>query len=173
MAARVTALLDELEEKLRIIYPTIAFGLGQKDLARQDSGPPRIVWVPTVTRHLPAEKRNTNPRQLLTRAATVVAHCWAYDLSSPSDPKRHFDACEDLVANLLVTLHKSTWGSIEMGGEEWLQPEQVSHGHAALVTFSVKSPVEAMTYQTVQLTKLEPNTVGSVAGDTNVDWSEP
>lgn len=173
MAARITALLEELEDALRLIYPAITFGLGQKDLSRNDLAPPRVVWVPTVARHLPAEKRVTNPRSLLTRSPTIVAHCWAFDASQQASPKKHFDACEDLVSNLLVRLHDSSWGSIEMGGEEWLQPDDISYGHAALVTFSVKSPVNATVYQTVQLTKLEPNIVGSVAGDTNVDWSEP
>jgi hypothetical protein len=172
MAARVTALLSELETALKVIYPTIGFGLGQKALAHQDTAPPRIVWIPTVAKHSAPEKNKTNPRRLITRAPTIVAHCWAFD-PAQSDPKKHYDACEDLVSNLLVALHKSTWGSIEMGGEEWLQPDEISHGHAALVTFSVRSPVEDKTYQTVQLTQLQPNIVGSVAGDSNVDWSEP
>ncbi len=172
MAARVTALLAELETKLKLIYPTIAFGLGQKDLAHQDSAPPRIVWIPTTAKHTAPEKRQTNPRELLTRVPTIVAHCWAFDANN-ADPKKHFDACEDLVSNLLVSLHKSGWGSIEMGGEEWIQPDEVSFGHACLVTFSVKTPVQAKTYLTVQPTNLQPNTVGSVAGDSNVDWDEP
>jgi hypothetical protein len=170
--ARITALLSELESILTLVYPTISFGLGEKDLARQDLAPPRIVWVPTSAKHAAPEKQKTNPRRLLTRTPTIVAHCWAID-GVAQTPQAHYDACEDLVHNLLVALHKSVHGSIEMGGEEWLQPTQIDLGHVALVTFIPRVPVVDQTYLTVQLKNLQPDIVGSAAGDGNIDWSEP
>lgn len=169
----VSTLLAELETKLKELYPSIRFGLGEKDLARQDLAPPRIIWIPTTAKHTSAEKQKTNPRRLLTRAPSIVAHCWAADTSQDATPMTHYDACEALVHNLIVALHKSAWGSIEMGGEEWGQSDHANHGHVALVTFIPKVPVVEQAYVTVQATQLQPQTVGSVAGDSNVDWGEP
>jgi hypothetical protein len=169
--AVVSALLAELQTALRGIYPTIAFGLGEKDLARQDSAPPRIVWIPTTVTHAGASKQQTNPKSLITRKPSIVAHCWAHD-PNDHDPLAQYDACEALVHNLLVQLHKSAHGSLAIDGEDWMTATHVDLGYAALVTFTPQVPVQARTYETVQLSKLEPNIVGSVAGDSNVDWSE-
>ena len=170
--AQITELLTELEAGLRATYPTISFGLGEKDLDRQDMAPPRIVWIPTMAKHTAAEKQKTNPRRLLTRAPSIVAHCWAVDTVTQT-PKAHVDACEALVHNLIVQLHKSVHGSIEMGGEEWGQPKHTDLGHYALVTFTPRVPVVDQEYTTVQATQLQPDITGSLAGDQNVDWSEP
>jgi hypothetical protein len=169
--ANVSALLAELEAVMREVYPTITFGLGEKDLARNDSGPPRVVWIPTQVTHGPPRKEKSTERRILTRDVTVVAHCWAADTTSPS-PLTHYDACEKLVQDLLVKLHKSAWGSIRMGGEEWAQSSHADQGHAALLTFVASVPVEARTYQTVQITALQPDIAGSIAGDSQVDWAE-
>lgn len=169
MTAPISVFLAELEDRLREVYSSIAFDYGQRGLARLDSAPPRIVWIPTAVAHAAPEKRRTNPRELLTRRRTVVAHCWAYDDTDPTG----LAETERLVANVIVAIHRSTWGSVEMLGEEWIQPDEVSLGHAALVSFAVKAPVQARPYTTVQLTKLQPDITGSVMGDTNIDWSEP
>jgi hypothetical protein len=173
--ARVTALLAELEDALRKIYPKITFGLGSRDLDRQDLAPPRVIWVPTTVRHGAPEskgfekKDRSQPRRLLTRAPSIVAHCWA----AADTPTESYDACEDLVHNLLVAIYRSSWGSVEMGGEEWLQPTHTDHGHVALVTFVPSVPVEAKTYQTVQPNKLELDATGAQQGDGVVEAGEP
>lgn len=175
--AGITDLLTELETALTSIYQgqgqKIGFGLGAKDVDRQDLGPPRIVWVPTTTKHSPATKESRNPRSVLTRELSIIAHCWAVDASSNRTPKSNFEACEALVQNLIVQLQKSTWGSLEMNGEEWVAPHHGDHGHAALVTFIVRSPVLKKTYQTVQLVDVVAETTDVAAGDSNVDWGEP
>jgi len=172
--ANVTALLLELEERLRGIYPTIAFGFGEKDISRNDLAPPRIVWVPTTGLHSAAEKQSKNPRSVLTRNPAVVAHCWAVDdAGTGANPFAHYDACEALVHDLIVSIYRSAWGSIAFDGEEWLQPDQVDYGHVALVKFSPKVPVLEKTYRKVQVTKLEAEARNVVPGDNNIDWSEP
>jgi hypothetical protein len=169
----ISTLLTELEAALRAIYPTIAFGLGEKDLSRQDLAPPRIVWIPTTVKHGPAEKQRTNPRRLLTREVSIVAHCWAVDTSSAPTPLLHYDACEAVVHNLLGAIHKAGWGTgIRLGGEEWMQSQHIDLGHAALVTFMPEVPVLAQVYATAQPTGLQPDAVGAVPGDQKIDWGE-
>lgn len=171
------ALLLEIENGLRQTYEAqgrkISFGLGAKHLDNQELAPPRIVWIPTTTKHSAASKERTNPKAILTREVSIVAHCWAVDASANRTPESNFDACEVLVKNLLVQLHKSAWGSIEMSGEEWVAPHHGDHGHAVLVTFVAKSPVQRTTYQTVQLVDVVAETANVAAGDSNVDWGEP
>jgi hypothetical protein len=170
----VSTLLAELETLLRATYPTITFGLGEKDLNRQDLPPPRVIWIPTTAKHATAEKQKTNPRRLMTREVTVVAHCWAADTANAPTPLTHMDRCEALVHTLLTALHKAGWGTgIRLGGEDWLQSLHVDFGHAAVVTFMPQVPVFGTTYATVQPTQLQPETSGSTQGDKQVDWNEP
>lgn len=171
--SNLSELIAELEGKLRTLYPTIGFGLGEKDLSRNDLGMPRIVWIPSGAKHEPPSKHATNPRRLLTRAVSVVAHCWAVDPSDNATPWSHLDVCEALVHNLIVSLHETQWGSIEFGGEVWGQPDQIDFGHAALVTFIPKIPVAKQAYRTVQAKELAPEVRDVAPGDTFIDWSEP
>lgn len=171
---QLSALLDELEARLVAIYGDgkIAFGLGKKELESNASAPPRITWVPLSAKHGAAVKTKANPRSLLTREITIVAHCWAVD-HADSSPKKQLDACESLVNNLCVVLHKAAWGSVVMGGEEWLQSDNADLGHVAYVTFTIQQPVADRVYQTVQPTILQPEVSGVAPGDNDVAWGEP
>jgi hypothetical protein len=162
MAGKITDLVAELQTALAALHAGVVFGFGAKDLDVHAS-PPRIVWVPTSVQHQAPEKRTTNPVAILTRRVQMVAHVWGAD----------YDDTEAMVHNLLVRLRATAWGSIEMLGEEWIQPDNIDHGHAALVTFALSLPVHKRTYQTVQATTLEPNTTGATAADGTVEWDEP
>lgn len=168
MPARLSALIAELESGLKALpaYAApnipITFGLGAKEV-RTNGGPPRIIWVPTSAAHSAPGKDKANPRRCFTREVGVVAHCWGESL----------DATEQLVHDLIYRLHKSAWGSIQLGGEEWPDDAHVELGLVALVRFVAHVPVETKTYQTVVLTTVQKDTTGSTPGDGNIDWGEP
>jgi hypothetical protein len=167
----LSALLEELESRLVTIYPTISFGTGARDLAHQRALP-SVVWVPTTAKH-DAPRKSTNPKNLRTRIRTIVAHCWAVADGDDPDGRKSLDACDELVSNLIVALHKVAWGSVRTVGEDWIQPDEISHGHACLVTFEIETPVQDRPYVKAKIATIQADTVGSVAGDTNVDWGEP
>lgn len=171
----ISALLTQLEVALRSTYPKITFGLGEKDLDRQDLAPPRVVWILTTVKHAAADKQKTNPRRLLTREVSIIAHCWAADDASAATPLTHLDACEAMVHDLIVAIHRAGWGTgIRLDGEEWMQSKHINLGHAALVTFVPLVPVHSVTYGVApKPLGLGPDIAGSLPGDQKIDWSEP
>lgn len=166
---RISALLDELEELLRPLYPAgVAFGRTAKDVDANDS-PPRIIWTfPSVTHgaaekiRIAGEKRPTT-RALLTRTVTVSAHCWGESL----------DATEQLVHDLLASAHKAAWGSIAFLGEEWADEEHGDFGTLAIVRLGVSIPVTRKPLQRVTPTALELDITGAVPGDGVIEGNEP
>lgn len=161
---RITALFSELETKLKALpayKDTITFRLGADERAQEDA-PPRIAWVLTQATFSGAEKRARSTRRLITRRLQVAAVCWGKDL----------DELEQLLHDLIWTLHKTTWGSLELVGETWPEQQATHHGLVAVLTFAVQIPVEEPALPTTKITTIENDTTGSAQGDGLLDWGE-
>lgn len=159
MAARISALIAELQTKLLAIYPTITFNLNKQN---ENGAPPRIVWTPTTVQHQSGEHQTTKPRRILTRKPTIVARCWGAD----------YDATEDIVHNLIVAIYTAAWGSIDFQGEQWLGSDDSNEGYVALVSFAPSVPVEGKVYRSVVPTTLAVDPTGAVSGDGELQGGE-
>lgn len=161
---RITALFAELETKLKALpayADTLTFRIGANERAQQDA-PPRVTWVLTQGTLAFPEKKTRATKRLYTRRLQVAAVCWGKDL----------DEVEQLLHDLVWTLHASTWGSLQLVGETWPEQHDMHHGVVAVLTFEVHIPVEEPALQTTKITTIENDTTGSAQGDGRIDWGE-
>ncbi|MEM9693008.1 MAG: hypothetical protein AAGA56_10715 [Myxococcota bacterium] len=155
----LVALAEGVHAALR--RPDVAYAVGAKALHQRDA-PPLVTWVVSEVRHL--DPLHVGGRQrgagssdvghsFLTRALRVQLHCWHRDVPQ----------LEQLVEDLLRTLHNRLSGSIAFQGEQWVS--QVDHefkrrGELAIVRVEIHTPVEHELYPTEELTEPGPATLG-------------
>lgn len=139
MKSRLEQVLEPIEAKIRERFPGVTFKLGEKHIAKNAS-PPRIVWVRDVDGFGPAVSVGRNPRAVLSRSATVVAHVWAK--ASPALELDTDDAATEYLVDVLAWAMRAV-AAVEAMPQRaaWLDSGAETGSLACLVEFTLSHPV--------------------------------
>ena len=139
-------------------------GLGARDLTFHGA-PPRVTWIATSEKHGAPRKVGPSPstRNLVGIELAFDAHCWGAT----------FAQAELLRSAVLRALHAECVGSWIPGGATWAQPGQLDQGELCVVRGTLLIPVPETAAPTITIATVAPDATGSVAGDGNLDVSEP
>lgn len=135
----LTAIQADLVANLTPPLNAVTFRLGKRELVANDA-PPRIVWVRGHGTFGPSEqgvRSLAQARPLRTHRALVEAHVW----TSPDVDNGDDTDCETLKNALVASVYRVAHGSFEAIGDDWPQPEWLTHGFLCVVAFEVRSPV--------------------------------
>lgn len=154
----MTATLSQIlaDAQARVTISGLTWAIGARELAKI-SAPPRVVWVPSRDQIGPKEVASRENPSIYTRFAGVNAHCWGASL----------EATETLLHAVIAALYATAHGSLRVAGVEWAAPEVVTRGELAILSFALAIPVLKLTTptQAVEITSVEDESTGAVAGD--------
>lgn len=167
MKSRLEQVLEPLEAKILERFPGVTFKLGAKHISK-NTGAPRIVWVRDVDAFGPAVSVGRNPRAVLSRGATVVAHVWAQ--ASPALSLDTDDAATEYLVDVLAWAMRAV-AAVEAMPQRaaWLDSGAETGSLACLVEFTISHPVVEPARPTVQPDALEFDPSDASPGDGQLD----
>jgi len=122
MAGDLRTIFSSVEAALLAVQPYVRVYVGASHV-REEGSPPRVVFVPRGESIIPGTDgrsgESTSPgltRVVAVRVVDVEAHIWGAKLdgsgkASPAATEmEHLDAAEQLVSDVIVAAHRTTWG---------------------------------------------------------------
>jgi hypothetical protein len=154
----IAAVRDDLTERFTAAGATVpTFHVGPRWLVTEEA-PPRVVFVPTTDALNPSQRIGSpdvdgqpRARSLLTRFPMCRVHVWgdpAIIGGDWTDEERGYIATDELVNQVLHSLHLKGVGQRVLGSGVWTSSEpqsslDVKYGEEYTFTFEVKDPVVA------------------------------
>lgn len=174
--SRLEQLLVPVQEKILTRIAGCSFRVGAQFIPDQTTAPPRVVWARTVDRYGPPDGPGGNPRPLLTKEASIIAHCWAVGTGDPNneaDPNATPDkAIEDLQDTVAWALRLVLGVAVVPLNGEHLRDSVGAAGQACLLAFSVAQPISDNTLPTVQPTTTAADSSGASLTDRELSCGE-
>lgn len=129
IVALVSAISDDVIARLASAnYPALTDGkilLGRQHQYEQ-SAPPRILFIPTVSNFSGKDVFNSTEtslqrqtRSILTDAITFEIRCWG--VSTPADPDTNFDVTQAYYQTIILSIQQLCAGNFSIGRGEWTE----------------------------------------------------
>lgn len=167
--SRLERALGGLQTRIAALYPNVSFRLGARFIAGQEDAPPRIVWVRATDAFEPAQRTSPRETAVLTRAAVLVAHCWA----SAGDSYDTDDAAVEALVDALACALRDEFGASALPTDaEWIDPPSATGGLACLVAFTLRVPVVRPEVPVAQATTTAFDASGASPADGVLDAGE-